>query len=149
MLVEEGNAISCSEEELAYDSIDESIHDTVEVVKKSKELAFADSINRLLAKETGSKPILAKNTIEKRIDDKKLEEKAKKRIIEEKAMNRPEQRNKRPCLDNPELLANEKKIRKIATRGVVKLFNAIRLAQKEVSVATVGSVQKLKNEGKL
>ncbi|KAJ3294098.1 hypothetical protein HDU79_011457 [Rhizoclosmatium sp. JEL0117] len=93
-------------------------------------------------------PILSKHkSIETALDDAKLEEKAKKLISKEKKVKTIDVARIKP----EELIAVnelEKRLKKVATRGVVKLFNAIRVAQKSVeSVKAEGGV--LKNAAKL
>ena len=44
-------------------------------------------------------------------------------------------KNKRTTMDDPKRIEAERNLRKIATRGIVKLFNAIKAHQKEVAGA--------------
>ncbi|KAI9336809.1 hypothetical protein BDR26DRAFT_864661 [Obelidium mucronatum] len=87
-------------------------------------------------------PILSKHkSIEVSLDDQKLEEKAKRILSSEKKLKTVDvARVKREDL----VFVNdlEKRLRKVATRGVVKLFNAIRVAQKTVESVKADGVQK-------
>ncbi|KAJ3328370.1 hypothetical protein HDU76_010098 [Blyttiomyces sp. JEL0837] len=89
-------------------------------------------------KET-EKPILAQQrSLERAIDDHKLELKAKKALSSEKKQKFEIGRSKPESATND----SEKRLRKIATRGVVKLFNAIRAAQKTVEYTKSEGIQK-------
>lgn len=74
-----------------------------------KKPSFTSAIQRLLEKPTTKKPILSKNTIEKRIDEKKLEAAAKKviKLVKVKVSNR----------EMPVVSDYDRQMRKIATRG--------------------------------
>ncbi|KAI9343437.1 Rrp15p-domain-containing protein [Zopfochytrium polystomum] len=97
---------------------------------------------RILSQSDGrvvQRPILAKHkSIEHQLDEEKLELRARKALAAE--------RKKRDDLARvfPQIAANdfEKRLRKVATRGVVKLFNAIRTTQKSVDVVKQDGVQK-------
>ncbi|KAI8848705.1 Rrp15p-domain-containing protein [Chytridium lagenaria] len=107
--------------------------DSAVVVEGGK---MASVMSRLLTRELKgkkSKPILAQSRgIEMKLDDSKLEIKAKQ------LMKLETQQKKNSCRVKPEVLTNdlEKRLRKISTRGVVKLFNAIAAEQKGVAEAT-------------
>ncbi|KAJ3186253.1 hypothetical protein HDU85_007693 [Gaertneriomyces sp. JEL0708] len=115
---------------------------------KSKDAKLANAIGKILAGSDTSKesktdknrPILSKQKhIEKSIDNEKLEAKARKLIAAEKKKKEDVGRIK----PDHSTTDYEKKLRKIATRGVVKLFNAIRVAQKSAEeVKSSGPVQK-------
>ncbi|KAJ3235940.1 hypothetical protein HDU81_011311 [Chytriomyces hyalinus] len=119
---------------------------------KQTKLAYAmarilgDSIStdggQKLKRAKKEKPILSKHkSIEATIDDQKLEDKAKKLISKEKKMKALDVARIRP---EDVIAANdlEKKLKKVATRGVVKLFNAIRVAQKSVEGVKADGIQK-------
>lgn len=80
---------------------------SLDTVKKNP--SFSSAIQRLLEKETSAKPILSKNTIEKRIDDKKLEAAAKK-VIKNTVV-------KVSARQVPVTSDFDRQMRKIATRG--------------------------------
>ncbi|KAJ3025184.1 UNVERIFIED_CONTAM: hypothetical protein HDU68_007383 [Siphonaria sp. JEL0065] len=93
-------------------------------------------------KQKKENPILSKHkSIEVSLDDQKLEEKAKRLINKEKKVKLVDvARIKREDLVAVNDL--EKRLKKVATRGVVKLFNAIRVAQKSVEAVKSDGVQK-------
>ncbi|KAJ3415970.1 hypothetical protein HDV05_003567 [Chytridiales sp. JEL 0842] len=105
---------------------------------------LASAMGRILSKPLGKgasaeKPILAQHKgIEKELDEKKLEAKAKKALAGEKKAKFEVGRIK------PEAPSDdfEKRLRKVATRGVVKLFNAISAAQKTADAVKANGVQK-------
>ena len=73
-------------------------------------------------------PILANlKSIERRLELEKREEKIRKALSKEKKTKA----ERGHVLPSSALMETEKRLRKIATRGVVKLFNAIRQAQQE------------------
>ncbi|KAJ3243696.1 hypothetical protein HDU78_000223 [Chytriomyces hyalinus] len=147
------------------ESADEAGEDTAPVAKpdaeddagadestKQTKLAYAmarilgDSIatdaDQKVKRAKKEKPILSKHkSIEATIDDQKLEDKAKKLISKEKKMKALDVARIRP---EDVVAANdlEKKLKKVATRGVVKLFNAIRVAQKSVEGVKADGIQK-------
>ncbi|TPX33377.1 hypothetical protein SmJEL517_g03768 [Synchytrium microbalum] len=103
---------------------------------------FADTINKLLQEDTaeGPTPILAKSKrIEKQLDREKRLESERRKVAHEK-----QEKSKEDTVRVVTVVTNdyEKRLRKIATGGVVKLFNAIRGAQKRVEKV------KAKPEGK-
>ncbi|KAL7753480.1 pre-60S ribosomal particles component [Sorochytrium milnesiophthora] len=72
-----------------------------------------------------AKVILSRTAVERQLDDAKVEDLARKVISSERKVQRDKDRIKPSALT----LDYEKKLRKVATRGVVKLFNAVREAQ--------------------
>ena len=78
---------------------------------KQAKPSFTSAISRLLQKETAKKPILSKNTIESRIDEKKLESLAKK-VIKQTA-----DQMKVDVREIPVACDYDRQMRKIATRG--------------------------------
>ncbi|KAJ3161310.1 hypothetical protein HDU86_007092 [Geranomyces michiganensis] len=98
---------------------------------KTKESKLASAIGKILAGALGAKdatrPILAKQKhLEQAINNEKLEDKAR-RIITAEKKKKVEIGHVVPDHTTTDY---EKKLRKVATRGVVKLFNAIRVAQR-------------------
>ncbi|CAG8842562.1 44901_t:CDS:2, partial [Gigaspora margarita] len=80
-------------------------------------------------------PILSRSKgIERRIDDAKLEYRARKAINIEKKKLADKDRIK----EDFTAIDTERKLRKIATRGVVQLFNAIHISQKIVDNSADG-----------
>ncbi|CAO3676191.1 unnamed protein product [Umbelopsis vinacea] len=77
-------------------------------------------------------PILARSKgAERKIEDEKLEYKARKVLAAEKKALASKDR----VVPDYTTMDYEKKLRKVATRGVVKLFNAIRTQQKVTDIA--------------
>jgi hypothetical protein len=79
-------------------------------------------------------PILFKRPhIVQEINQRHLEEKAKRLLSQHKKQEK-EARAKRGMSETDWDLNEERRLRKVATRGVVKLFNAIKTAQKAIVV---------------
>ncbi|RKP11248.1 Rrp15p-domain-containing protein [Piptocephalis cylindrospora] len=155
--VSEEEAESTEEKELgqeeegeASDSDEDTVHkdDKGAESRKKKDpgnnLALASSLTHILGKTLKSKgaqsaPILARSGVEKRLFEEKLEGKAKKMLRQEKKREMDVDRVK----PQPEGMDYERKLKKVATRGVVQLFNAIRTQQQtSVEVGKIGSVAK-------
>ncbi|KAJ3170568.1 hypothetical protein HDU88_008469 [Geranomyces variabilis] len=116
-----------AEEEDAGDAVAANDNDP----RKTKESKLASAIGKILAGDLGAKdatrPILAKQKhLEQAINNEKLEDKARRVITAEKK-KKIEVGHVVPDHTTTDY---EKKLRKVATRGVVKLFNAIRVAQR-------------------
>ncbi|CAG8433106.1 7777_t:CDS:2 [Ambispora gerdemannii] len=99
---------------------------------------FAESMNKILSSQVKTinqkAPILSRSKgIEKRIDEERLEYRARKALNAEKKKFAAKDRV--PADYNT--ADHERKLKKVATRGVVKLFNAIREAQKTAEAAEV------------
>ncbi|CAG8592566.1 21710_t:CDS:2, partial [Dentiscutata erythropus] len=116
--------------------------------KNSKASAsdFAAAINKILSSSVKPAdrniPILSRSKgIERRIDDAKLEYRARKAINIEKKKLADKDRIKVDFTT----MGTERKLKKIATRGVVQLFNAIHISQKIVdnSVKEAGGRERL------
>ncbi|KAJ1679206.1 pre-60S ribosomal particles component, partial [Spiromyces aspiralis] len=91
--------------------------------------AMAEILGQGVQEEKGNMPIMAKNrATEKRIEEEKLEYKAKKALAAEKRARLSKDRVI-PDMTNFEY---EKRLRKVATRGVVKLFNVVKAQQVEI-----------------
>ncbi|ORZ35045.1 Rrp15p-domain-containing protein, partial [Catenaria anguillulae PL171] len=75
-------------------------------------------------------PILSRTAIERKLEEEKIEEKARKILAREHKLDY----SKEHVLPSAADLEYERKLRKVATRGVVKLFNAVRAAQHKVKV---------------
>ncbi|CAG8566813.1 9752_t:CDS:2 [Acaulospora morrowiae] len=106
---------------------------------------FAAAINKILKSSVNSSdrnvPILSRSkNIERLLDEAKLEYRARKAINIEKKKIASKDRVKTDFAT----IDAERKLRKVATRGVVQLFNAIRVSQKVVddAVKEVGGRQK-------
>jgi len=85
-------------------------------------------MSRILHTDTSEKPILANaKEIEQKIEDEKLDYKARKALTAE----RKKLAEKDRVIPDYTTFEYEKKLRKLATRGVVKLFNAIKTAQEK------------------
>ncbi|CEG67432.1 hypothetical protein RMATCC62417_03863 [Rhizopus microsporus] len=137
---------SSDEEEEEEDEFDE-----VELKKASKKTkkysaeAFSDAMTKILASSlTGAdkkQPILARSKgVERKIEDEKLDYKAQKILSAQKKAAKEKGR----VIPDYTSFEYEKRLRKVATRGVVKLFNAIRTQQKVTEVA----VQSVTNKSK-
>ena len=94
--------------------------------QQEKSIKMSNALHKILdSSHKTSKPILSLNKgIEKSLDNHKLEQRAIKILLESR---KAEKINvcKIPTIDG-----NEKTLRKIATRGVVQLFNSIKTTQK-------------------
>ncbi|KAJ3018913.1 hypothetical protein HKX48_002560 [Thoreauomyces humboldtii] len=110
---------------------------------KTKSSKLASAIGKILAGDLGLKdenrPILAKQRhLERAIDNEKLEARARKIITAE----RKQKAEIGHVVPEHTTTDYEKKLRKVATRGVVKLFNAIRVAQKTAEDVRSDGIQK-------
>ncbi|AWU75863.1 uncharacterized protein C5L36_0B10990 [Pichia kudriavzevii] len=128
-------------QEAEGDTSDDELLNVHKRSKKSKTEEtdnFANAMNALL--DTRLKaydrkdPILVRSKKElKKFDDEKLEQKAKRLLLNEKKKKLTANRNKEllPTDDRTarQVLDHEKKLKKTAQRGVIKLFNAILMTQ--------------------
>lgn len=142
------------------DSDDED--DSFPLKKKKKVVddgteTFANAFNAIIGSKLKAydrkDPILARNkrTL-KKLESDKLEAKAKRLMNAEKRETQDKQRIKNllPSADQPEkvreVIETERKLKKVAQRGVVKLFNAVLATQvktnQEISQEKVGSTKK-------
>ncbi|KAF9160245.1 hypothetical protein DFQ26_005755 [Actinomortierella ambigua] len=110
---------------------------TKKTSKKNTEESMAEAMSKILGstlrKADASQPILARSRgVERKLEEEKLEAKARKALTIEKrrAMNKD---RVKPDFTGMEY---EKKLRKVATRGVVQLFNAIKAQQKVTETVT-------------
>lgn len=145
------------EEDVASQSNDEDDvdNDNEEDQQEKKKDGFADTIMNLLKQDTGSKlPVLSgrKTALMKQMQEHQKEAKVqelkrleKKRRIEAK-MVRPQENN----------IEFERQLRKLATKGVVALFNAVAKAKKEIADAeqqektkSESAVEKAKEESSI
>ncbi|KAF9434275.1 hypothetical protein BGZ76_008274 [Entomortierella beljakovae] len=99
--------------------------------KKHSEDSMAEAMSKILGstlrKADANMPILARSRgAERKIEEEKMEAKAKRAITNERRRLANKDRVK-PDYTGMEY---EKKLRKVATRGVVQLFNAIKVQQK-------------------
>lgn len=149
---------SGSEEESGSDEDDED----VPKLKKKKNLddgsaSFATAFNAIIGSKLKAydrnDPILARNKITlKKLESDKLEAKAKKAISSEKKSLYDKHRVTQllPSSSEPEkvrqILDHERKLKKVAQKGVVRLFNAVLSTQirtnQEVSKEKVGQTKK-------
>ncbi|KAK3828956.1 MAG: Rrp15p-domain-containing protein [Benniella sp.] len=105
--------------------------------KKNTEESMAEAMSKILGstlrKADASTPILARSRgVERKLEEEKMEAKARKAINSEKKRLANKDRVK-PDYTGMEY---EKKLRKVATRGVVQLFNAIKAQQKATEELT-------------
>lgn len=97
--------------------------------------AFNNIVNSKLKLKDRSAPIMARNkTVLKKMESDKLEAKAKKAILAEKKQlyDKHRVKNLLPSAEDDSVrdkLEHEKKLKKVAQKGVVRLFNAIMSTQ--------------------
>lgn len=152
---------SLEEEGSGTESESESESEIPKLKKKKNTDDGADSFASAFSAIIGSKlkaydrkdPILARNkkTL-KKLESDKLEAKAKRLLLNEKKQIQDKQRVKvlLPSADEPEkvkeMIENERKLKKIAQKGVVRLFNAVLSTQiktnLEISQEKVGQSKK-------
>lgn len=131
-------------------------------LKKKKNLddgssSFASALNAIVGSKLKAydrkDPILARNKVTlKKLESDKLESKAKKLMLTEKKELYDKFRVKKilPSSSNPQelkdILDKERRLKKVAQRGVVRLFNAVLSTQiktnQEISQEKVGEVRK-------
>lgn len=107
--------------------------------KRNDPKAFALSMNKILGSHLTTKsrsdPVLVRSKAKAQVvDENKLEAKARRVLVAQRRLEleKGRVRDVLPRVDNGEVsvvLEREKALRKIAQRGVVKLFNAVRAAQ--------------------
>ncbi|KAI7904947.1 Rrp15p-domain-containing protein [Cokeromyces recurvatus] len=150
---EEGDEEDDEEDEESED--DEMDIDGKKKTKKYTTEAFSNAMTNILASSlSGSdkkQPILARSKgVERKLEDEKLDYKARKILSAQKKALKEKGR----VIPDYTTFEYEKRLRKVATRGVVKLFNAIRTQQKMTEVAvenaattrkTLASIEKAKN----
>ncbi|KAJ3305257.1 hypothetical protein HDV03_001855 [Kappamyces sp. JEL0829] len=113
---------------------------SAEEVEMQKTTKMASVISKILDTEANAKrPVLSlKRKIEADIDEAKLVAKAKKLLSSEKKQKIDVGR----VIPDHSTTDYEKKLRKVATRGVVQLFNALRAAQKTAQDLALEGIQK-------
>ncbi|EIE89371.1 hypothetical protein RO3G_14082 [Rhizopus delemar RA 99-880] len=148
--MDEADIEDLSDEEDEEDEDDEFDEDELQRSDKPRKKkysaeAFSSAMTNILASSlTGAdkkQPILARSKgVERKIEDEKLDYKARKILSAQKKAEKERGR----VIPDYTTFDYEKKLRKVATRGVVKLFNAIRTQQKmtEVAVRDVTSKSK-------
>eukprot|EP00842_Homolaphlyctis_polyrhiza_P006340 jgi/Hompol1/6707/HPOL_001638-RA len=105
----------------------------------AKLLAPQPAVDEKTAKKLETRPILSKKRkIEKDIDDAKLEAKALKVLTANKKVKQEKGR----VIPDHTTTDYEKQLRRLATRGVVQLFNAIRTAQNTTKQLVSDGIQK-------
>mmetsp|Transcript_30902 Transcript_30902/g.100720 ORF Transcript_30902/g.100720 Transcript_30902/m.100720 type:complete len:300 (+) Transcript_30902:1-900(+) len=126
----EGDDMSAEEEQEAEES--EVTEGEEEQHASAPPIAFANAMAKVLAQPVRSRlPILAsrRTAIMRAMDDAKAKEHAHKDSVQHQRELR-ERFRAVPDRNDVALIVRERKLRKIATRGVVAMFNAIRAAQK-------------------
>ncbi|ORX58305.1 Rrp15p-domain-containing protein [Hesseltinella vesiculosa] len=94
--------------------------------------AMTNILGSTLTGSDRKQPILARSKgTERKLEDEKLEYKARKMLTAEKR----KLKDKGRVIPDYTGFEYEKRLRKVATRGVVKLFNAIRMQQKMTETA--------------
>lgn len=155
---------SGDEAEDSEENTDSSDYDDDEIpkMKKKKNLddgseSFANAFNAIVGSRLKAynrkDPILAKNkTTLKKLESDKLEAKAKRLILSEKKQLHDKHRIKNllPSANEPEkvrtIIQNERQLKKVAQKGVVRLFNAVLSTQlktnQEIGKEQVGQTKK-------
>lgn len=143
-------------------SEDDDEDDETLKVKKKKNLddgseSFSSAFNAIVGSRLKAynrkDPILAKNkTTLKKLESDKLEAKAKRLILSEKkqAHDKHRVKNLLPSANEPEkvrlIIQNERQLKKVAQKGVVRLFNAVLSTQiktnQEIGKEQVGQTKK-------
>lgn len=131
--------------------------DTAEPAKKRKKNDpddFASAMSKILASGLStskrSNPILARSIESKKLDeatqDERLTTRVKKQINTEKRKALAKNHNPTVVGETDEeqarIIERERQLRKVAQRGVVKLFNAIRASQTAGSIQIAGPTKK-------
>lgn len=136
------------------DEFDLGLNEKKRKSKRNDPTAFATSLSKILATKLSSSkrsdPVLARSAAahvaSQAAVDNALESKAKRQLREQKRQALERGRVKdvliatnnesgEPEVSTSEILETERKLRKVAQRGVVKLFNAVRAAQVKASEA--------------
>lgn len=137
-----------SSEEEGYAAVDEgpdSGAESEDEGQKEEKDGFADAMARILGQHVSkSVPVLAKrNTMQMKDIERRKKEKGE---LKEKRLKRLADRDRQ--LIKPTVLQQDKErqLRRIATRGVVALFNAIASAKKEVAEAQADEDNKARAE---
>lgn len=155
---QEDDAASSSDESGSENDEDDSfpLRKKKKQTDDGKEL-FANAFNAILGSKLKAydkkDPILVRNkTTLKKLESDKLEAKAKRMILAEKKdlYDKHRVKNLLPTADEPEkaraALEGERKLKKVAQKGVVKLFNAILATQvgtsRQIGQDKIGSAQK-------
>jgi hypothetical protein len=110
-------------------------------------------LNMNMTKQEAQAPVMAKNrVVERRLEEERLERRARRALTAEK---RAKMQQGRRRLNDPEQVAQtleyEKRLKKVATRGVIQLFNAVRAHQRfgeDQLASTVVAETKAKEKGK-
>ena len=161
---DEVNIADVSSSEGEDESDDENEEDNFPKLKKRKTKStedgsesFADALNSIVNSKLKAydrkDPILARNKVTlKKLELDKLEMKAKRALLQEKKVLHDNARIKNllPSGSEPEkvreVIEKEKALKKVAQRGVVKLFNAVLSTQiktnQEVSKEKLGQTKK-------
>lgn len=157
-----GSESEASESEAESEAESGSESDSDAMPKKKRKTGdgsqeFANAFNAIIGSKLKAHrrndPIMARSkNVQKQLDSAKLEAKAKKQLLAEKKALHDSHRVKNllPSANEPEkvrsMIEDEKKLKKVAQRGVVRLFNAVLSTQikttQEVSGEKVGLVRK-------
>ncbi|KAJ2852336.1 pre-60S ribosomal particles component [Coemansia brasiliensis] len=143
----DSDASSSSDE--AMQSASEAESDYEELARKHKQSKkskrakvadsdeFADTLTSILNQSSGAgAPIMSKNRVrEKQIKEEKLNYRARKALVEEKRR----MLSKDLVLPSMQNSEHERKLRKIATKGVIKLFNVVKAQQTELAQINSGT----------
>ncbi|EGV60752.1 pre-60S ribosomal particles component [Yamadazyma tenuis] len=143
------------------DDSDEDSDDDIPKLKKKKNTddgsasfanAFTNIIGSKLKAHSRAAPIMTRNKVVlKKLETDKLEHKAKRALLSEKkqAFDKHRVKNLLPTGEEEnirQILESEKKLKKVAQKGVVRLFNAIMSTQvrtnEAISKEKVGQVKK-------
>ncbi|KAG2732933.1 hypothetical protein G9P44_003923 [Scheffersomyces stipitis] len=159
---EEGSADDDENEEESDDENEDEDDSFPTKMKKKKNLddgseSFATALNAIVGSKLKAydrkDPILARNKVTlKKLESDKLENKAKRALLSEKKQlqDKHRVRNILPSASEPEkvreIIQSERQLKKVAQKGVVRLFNAVLSTQirtnQEVSKEKVGQTKK-------
>lgn len=125
---------------MMLESVIEKMND-VETQKDDVDVGWADAISKIFRKSSS-----LETTIVCKVKNKEDSEAAKEERKKLKKRNRKKRKWKEMCKVKPNVLDKdyEQNLRKIATKGVVQLFNAVQNHQKEIE----NKLKKAKTEGK-
>ena len=115
--------------------LDDDDDDEYDGIKSSVAGAMASVLGKAVEEE-GAPILLKDRTTDKRVLEEKEERRAKRQRREEKREKRERGHEPKP---NVLVKDHERKLLKIATKGMVKLFNAVSKHQKEVSAVVDGA----------
>lgn len=138
------------DEDLSSESAEESEAEASDVEKTPRKDKFENALTAILGSKVKAhnqdNPILIRNKRPaKEIEEAREDAKARKALKAERLHSKDKARVRNVIPKDPEeagdVLANEKKLRRIALRGVVKLMNAINSAQNAAIAELQGEKQ--------